>query len=744
MPQPRAKSTQQTLVLSPDSAPERVRVLLPLPLGDGYDYSAPEGVTLKPGDFVRVPLGPRELVGVVWDNAGSDRRPCKAERLRAVIERIDVPAQPRVLRRFIDWVARYTLAPPGAVLRMTMSAPGVFQPPRTLTAFALGRTLPDRMTDARRRVIEVLSDGRPGLARDIAEQAAVSEGVVRGLVKAGALIPVALPADRPFNAPDPDHPGPALSENQSEAGGELCRGVDDGVFSVTLLEGVTGAGKTEVYFEAIAAALRRDADAQAVVLVPEIALTAQWLARFEKRFGARPVEWHSDLTAMQRRRAWRAVANGEARVVVGARSALFLPFSKLSLIVVDEEHDPAFKQEEGVVYHARDMAVVRGSIGEFPVILATATPSLETVVNVRKGRYHRIFLGERHGGAALPDIGVVDLRKTPPERGRWLSPPLIEALSRTFEAGEQALLFLNRRGYAPLTLCRACGHRLQCPQCTAWLVEHRHANRLRCHHCDFQRRPPQTCPECDAEESLAPCGPGVERMAEEVAATFPDLRAAVMTSDTVTGPRQLADIVRRMADRELDLLIGTQMVTKGYHFPLLTMVGVIDADLGLAGGDLRAAERTYQQLAQVSGRAGREERPGRAVLQTYMPEHPVMGALASGDRTRFLDRELDCRRQAGMPPFGRLAAIILSGPDLEAVSEAARALGAQAPHGDGILTLGPSPAPLALLRGRHRQRFLVKTRRAVNIQRMIRRWLAGASVSSKVRIRVDIDPYSFL
>ncbi|MEO5338604.1 MAG: primosomal protein N', partial [Magnetospirillum sp. WYHS-4] len=565
--------------------------------------------------------------------------------------------------------------------------------------------------------------------------------VVKGLVDAGALRVLQVAARPPLPRPDWAHPGPTLSDAQDVAAADLAAKVADG-FSVTLLDGVPGSGKTEVYFHAVAEALRRGR--QVLVLLPEIALTAQWLDRFRDRFGAPPAVWHSDLAMGLRRQTWRAVAEGRAGVVVGARSALFLPFANLGLVVVDEEHDAAFKQEEVVIYNARDMAVVRARLGEIPVVLASATPSLETVVNVRQGRYGLSHLPDRHAGAELPGVALIDLIKAPPPRGHWLSPPLVDALKATFALGEQAMLFLNRRGYAPLTLCRACGHRFQCPRCTAWLVEHRQAKRLLCHHCGHAVRMPERCPSCQAEDSLAACGPGVERLGEEVARLFPDVRHLIAASDTVTGPKAAAELVRRIEDHEVDLVVGTQIVAKGYHFPMLTLVGVVDADLGLEGGDLRAAERTFQLLYQVAGRAGRAQRPGRVLLQTTMPNHAVMQALAAGDRERFLEVEAKGRQEAGMPPFGRLAALIVSGEELSAVEAVARALGRAAPREEGIQVLGPAPAPLALLRGRHRYRLLLKARKDVNVQAVLQAWLAAVPHSRKLRVQVDVDPYSFL
>ena len=717
---------------------ERVCVLLPLPLGP-YDYAVPEGGALHPGDIVTVPLGPRHVTGVVWDAEPGGVEDAK---LKEVGERLEVPPLPDGLRHLIDWVAGYTLAHPGAVLRMALSTPEAFRPAAPRVVYGPGGPPPPRMTAARKRVLEVIAEGPPRSRAEIAEQAAVSPGVVQGLERAGAVSAREVAADAAFAAPDPDAGGLKLSQAQGLAAEDLVSRVAARKYSATLLEGVTGSGKTEVYFEAVAQALRQGRES--LVLVPEIALTSQWLERFERRFSVRPAEWHSDLGRRERRRVWRAVAEGRATVVVGARSALFLPFANLGLIVVDEEHDSSFKQEEGVIYNARDMAVVRARDAAAAIALVSATPSLETVVNADSGRFGRVLLPDRHGGAELPRVELLDMRADPPAANHWLSPVLEREIVRTLKADQQSLLFLNRRGYAPLTLCRACGHRLECPNCQAWLVEHRHTNRLQCHHCDHTSPLPKACPACGAEDKLAACGPGVERLAEEVRALVPTARLVVMTSDTVSGPREAAELLRQVRDHDVDILIGTQVVAKGHHFPLLTLVGVIDADLGLAGGDLRAAERTYQLLWQVAGRAGREAHPGQVYLQTYMPDHEVMQGLASGDRGRFLESEQESRRLQGMPPFGRLAALIVSGEDERAVRAAAQALGQSAPRGEKVQVLGPAPAPFALLRGRHRQRLLLKAGRGVNVQTLLRQWIAATTLPRRVRVQIDVDPYSFM
>lgn len=719
--------------------PQRVSVLIPLALPEPYDYEVPEGLIAAAGDYVVVPLGTQELVGVVW---GEGRSEIASSRLKSIREVLDVPPMPLVLRRFVDWVAQYTLNPPGSVLRLAMRVPGALEPARMRVAYHLCDKRPTRMTPARERVVASASDGFARTIRELADEAGVSDSVVRGLVEAGTLSPVELPAEAPFAVPDIYLPGPVLSAQQLAAAEHLRQLVTKGGFATLLLDGVTGSGKTEVYFEAVAAAIAKGK--QALILLPEIALTSQFLTRFEKRFGVRPAEWHSELSTRERRRVWRGVAEGQTPVVVGARSALFLPFPDLGLIVVDEEHESAFKQEDGVTYHARDMSVVRASLGQFPVILSSATPSLESSVNADQGRYERLVMSERHGVAVMPQIEAIDMRAFPPERGQWLSPPLVKEIGLALAAGEQVMLYLNRRGYAPLTLCRTCGHRIECPQCSAWLVEHRFRRELACHHCGYAAPVPVNCPSCGAADSLVACGPGVERIAEEVTALFPQARMSVLSSDNLRGPASHKAVFDAIEAREVDIIVGTQIVAKGHHFPWLTLVGVIDADLGLENGDLRAAERTFQLLQQVAGRAGRAERPGRVLLQTYMPEHSVMQALVAGKRDAFLSREADARERLSLPPFGRLVGVVVSAADASLANKTARDMARHVPSADHVTVLGPAPAPLSLLRGRTRLRFLVKAGRNVNVQAFMQAWLSGIKVPNAVRISVDIDPYSFL
>jgi len=705
------------------------------------DYRVPHGMTVEPGSIVVAPLGPRQLIGVAWEPERLHTEEVGDNRLRPLLHAYDLPPLSAPLRRLIEWTADYYLSPLAAVLRMALPSSGALDGARAITEYRATGHVPERLTPQRTQALERIGE-RMGLIRELATIGGVSDGVIRGLVKAGAIEAVEVAIDDPYPLPDPAFDLPALEPAQEAAAAALRQAVDAGQFAPWLLDGVTGSGKTEVYFEAIAEALRRGR--QTLVLLPEIALTEPFLKRFAARFGCEPVAWHSGLRQSQRRRAWRAIASGEALVTVGARSSLFLPYPKLGLIVVDEAHEASFKQEEGVQYHARDVAVMRASFEEIPVVLASATPAIESRHMVEIGTYRELRLPDRYGGARLPDMAAIDMLRDPPPRGRWLAGELVAALEDNLAAGEQSLLFLNRRGYAPLTLCRHCGYRFQCPNCTAWMVEHRFTRRLACHHCGHVTPAPHACPECKEEDSLVACGPGVERIADEVHALFPEARTAIVTSDTIWSPSKAAEFVARMEAGEIDIVIGTQLVTKGYHFPNLTLVGVVDADLGLSGGDLRAAERSFQQIRQVSGRAGRGDKHGRVLVQTHDPSAPVMHALIEGDAEGFYAAETEARRGAAMPPFGRLAAIVVSSEDQAEATETARALGRAAPRHDNMVVLGPAPAPLAMLRGRHRLRLLVHANRAVPVQEIIREWLSGVSWKNSVRVSVDVDPYSFL
>jgi len=719
----------------------RVRLLVFNAALGPLDYRVPEGMDVEPGSLVVAPLGPRQVLGIVWEPDRLEAGDVPEHKLRPLLEALPVPPLPAPLRRLIEWTADYYCAPLAAVARMALGSMAALRGGGTTTEYRLTGAEPARLTPQRAAALEALV-GEQATIRELAEKAGVSEGVLRGMAGAGLLEPVTVDLDRPYPRARTDHSVPDLSADQQAAAEAFSAAVRSGGFQPFLLDGVTGSGKTECYFEAMATALERGQ--QVLVLLPEIALTENFLRRFEARFGVPPVLWHSSLKSSARRRAWRAIVRGEAQVVVGARSALFLPYARLGLVVVDEAHEVSFKQDDGVRYNARDVAVMRAKFEGIAVVLASATPALESMQLAEAGVYRRIALPARFGGAELPAIEIVDLRAEQPERQHWLSPPLAAAMKDRLLKGEQSLLFLNRRGYAPLTLCRQCGYRFQCPHCTAWLVEHRLSRRLACHHCGHEVPVPEKCPECGTPDCMVACGPGVERIADEVAERFPEARVTVVTSDTLNSPAKIAEFVEATENRLIDVIVGTQLVTKGYHFPELTLVGVIDADLGLEGGDLRAGERTYQQIAQVAGRAGRGEKPGEVLIQTRAPTAAVITALASGDRDAFYAAETEARRMAGAPPFGRWAAIIVSSEDEAEARDAARAIGAVRPNLPDVQVLGPAPAPMALLRGRHRYRLLVNARRSAEVQRVIREWLGTLRLPPGVRVGIDIDPYSFV
>lgn len=725
------------------SAGARVSVLLPVPVDRAYDYAVPGGVSVQDGDYVTVPWGRKTVTGVVWGPSSGDAIPAnKIKSILAVHD--DIHPMTKDVRRFIDWVAPYTMSPLGSVLKMALSVPAAFEAVAGVKAYLLSPSVDPAVIKPgpRRRIADLLADGIARRGGEIAEKAGAGDGVVRAMVKDGLLIAQEVKAKAPCHDPDIDRDSVTLSQAQHDVALSLKQRMIKGGFDVTLIDGVTGSGKTEVYFEAVADILR--AGKQVLILLPEIALSNAFIDRFKSRFGCAPALWHSALTPAQRRVTWRGIANGESRVIVGARSALFLPYPDLGLIIVDEEHDPAFKQEEGVIYQARDMAVVRAKEGAFPIVLVSATPSLETMNNIWQGKYHHLSLPDRFGVAAKPAIRIVDLTKDKPPKGEFLSPVVVAAMRDVLARGEQSLLFLNRRGYAPLTLCRTCGHRIECPRCTAWLVEHRATSKLQCHHCGYSTTLPSVCPSCNDTESFVACGPGVERILEEVKTHFPQARTKILASDqteTQADIRQALDDIHAGA---VDIIVGTQIIAKGHHFPSLTLVGIVDADLGLAGGDLRASERTFQLLHQVAGRAGRAEKPGTVYVQSWNPHNKVIQALAQDDRDRFLDLEARERQRARMPPFARLASVIVKGQNEGQATLFARELMKRANPPEGVRILGPAQAPIYRIRGYYRLRFLIQAEKSVHVQSVLDAWLSPVKVPAGIDVTVDIDPQSFL
>lgn len=721
-----------------------VGVLLPLIFDEPFDYMAEKDV--KIGQYVTVPFGKSTQIGVVVIiKETSDIEISKIKKILKYHSFLPLSSQ---MFDFIEWVARYNMAPRGMVLKMVMSVRAAFEPsPLNILYTLSGKTLAEaklKNSDSRWRIIDLLKHA-PYTRQEIAKGAAVSQSVIKTLIDAEVLKPIYVENKAEFLEPVGDYTSVQLNTEQQRAADILCKKIDAG-FSVTLLDGVTGSGKTEVYFEAVAKTL--SIDKQVLILVPEISLTTQWLERFQRRFGVRPACWHSNLSSKERTDTWKAIVEGRVKVVVGARSALFLPYTKLGLIVIDESHDQSFKQEDVVNYQGRDMAVVRAKIEHFPLILSTATPDIETLVNVDEGKYDIVRLTSRYADATLPEIKIIDMKKDKPMKGAWgvswLAPNLVKAIDDNLHRREQSVLFLNRRGYAPLLVCRDCGYRMQCPSCSAWLTEHKNAGRLVCHHCGYVDEIPSICPHCGSNEGLTACGPGVERVAEEVCMRFPTAKVEILSSDNAGTFSAMSKIIAKMERREIDILVGTQIIAKGHHFPDLTLVGIVDADLGLMSSDLRAQERTYQLLSQVSGRAGRAEKNGTVYIQTLYPENNVLKSLLNNDRDSFINIEKSSRKLLNYPPYGKLAAIIISGHNQQKALKTAASFGQTAPHSAHVSVLGPAPAPMFLLRDKYRYRLLLKTERNINIQKVLREWLKMVKVPTDVTVEIDIDPYSFM
>ena len=717
-----------------------VSVLTTRPLDGCLDYLSPKG-GVSSGCFVEVPLGRSSTMGVVW---GAGEGQVDKSKLRRITRVLEAPPLREDMQKFLRIAADYTVTPLPAMLRLATRAPGIGEPPKTRTVYKLTGIAPDRTTEARRRVLDALGNGAELGIMEISSRSGSSASVVKGLERQGVLRRAEVRDEDPPQEFDLDRKSAELTEDQIVAVRALKRSVAENRFATTLLKGVTGSGKTEVYLEAVDEALR--AGRQVLVLLPEIALTSQFIERVSERFGCKPGEWHYGTTQAERRRLWHSTADGRVRLVVGARSALFLPFGNLGLIVVDEEHDASYKQDDGVLYNARDMAILRASVCGAFAVLSSATPSLETWVNSGSGKYSRVDLRERFGTATLPNISAIDMRGEKLPSGRWISSALALEVNKRISRGEQALLFLNKRGYAPITLCRECGHQLGCKDCDARLVEHRFRSRLMCHQCGATTQLPKSCPNCQATGCLTAVGPGVERLAEEAAMLFEGARIEILSSDLAGTSRDLSEKIEIIKRGQADIVIGTQLVAKGHNFPLLTLVGAIDTDIGLHGSDLRAAERTFQLMKQVSGRAGRVDRQGVALLQTWQPDHPVIQAILSGDDEGFWSAEAAERRVAGAPPFGRYAGIVISGPNANAVIDMAQAMVRNAAPllRIGAQIFGPAPAPIARVRGRVRYRILVKADRNAKLQPALRNWARQFRIPANVRLSIDIDPQRFL
>ena len=723
-----------------------VKVLLPNVVNRGYDYRLNTDADL--GAFVRVTLMNRPYVGVIYGVGDGTVAPEKIKDISCVFPWKLSVTDLQWIQKMSDW----TMMAPGAVLRLIINVPDAFSEPKMEQLYSYNFDAPkSKMTESRQMVLDAfeLNDNEPMSIADIQSIARVGSAVVKTMIARGMLIPtLARPVEKSFAYEYRDMGNIELNAEQRAAADKIGRDIDAGGFSVNLLDGITGSGKTQVYFDAVWRAY--SAGKSVLLMMPEIALTTQFIRRFESRFGAPPVVWHSNLTAARRRDIWRGVMQGKIRVVVGTRSALFLPWQNLGLIVVDEEHDTSYKQEDMGNYHGRDMAILRAKLSNFPVVLASATPSEETMHNIEIGRYGHLVLRSRYGGAELPKIETIDMREHRPEeykmndeiRTGTLSPVLCDAIKNNLDNHQQVMLFINRRGFAPITQCKKCGWVATCADCSVGMTYHKRLGKLLCHMCGRTMTLPNVCPDCGGEVSMR--GAGLEKIEEEVKSRFPSVRTALVSSDTMMSRGALERLVSKMESGELDIIIGTQILAKGHHFPNLTLVGVVDADMGLFGTDFRSPEHTFQQLFQVAGRAGRGNAPGRVLLQTYQPTHPVLTAICAGNRDEFLHGDMDARRAAKMPPFGQLIGVVIECKKESVLKKFCDDLARNAPNVNGARIMGPVMAQVYVARNWYRMRFLISGDARAHLQPLVTLWLSRVNVPANVRVKVDVNPMNFM
>lgn len=717
-----------------------VTVLLPNPQNSGYDYRLP--FTAKLGDYISVPMRNSEQIGlIVGPGSATD---LDASKIRNAFKLFDIPGMSDLDIKWLYKMSEYTMLKPGAILKLILNVPDAFLPKKMETLYSWSGNV-DRMTEQRIAVSDAfLANPNESLSEtDIKNISGVSTSVVRGLIQSGALIPTGSNVIETFTPHEyKTDGGHKLNDEQLSASSSV--NINHG-FLVHLLDGVTGSGKTQVYFDIVARAYA--SGKSVLIMMPEIALTAQFMNRFTERFGSAPIVWHSNLSSASRRNIWQNVSNGKIKMVIGTRSALFLPWQNLGLIIVDEEHDTSYKQEDMGSYHARDMAILRAHINSFPVVLASATPSAETIHKVQIGAYSVSHLHSRFGGATMPKIELIDLRQNSPapinNQRTWLTEPLVLAMEQTLAKRQQSMLFINRRGYAPITVCQKCGHNINCPDCSIGMVYHQKTGKLQCHYCGNSAPVPTKCPNCGTENLMTHTGVGIERIRDEVIARFPFARVAILSSDLIVSPQSLERIISEIENHEIDIIIGTQILAKGHHFPNLTLVGVIDADMGLFGTDFRSHEKTFQQLYQVSGRSGRAEHPGRVLIQTYQPEHPVLIAIANNDRDGLMKNDLKNRLAASMPPFGQLISIIVECDDEKKLQSFCQKLSDITPIANGVSILGPMPAPMYKIRSWYRMRFLVTGGEKSKLQPIVEHWLNKIKIPHDIRLKIDVNPQSF-
>ena len=659
-----------------------INILLPLPFNQTFQYLCNEEEKVELGDFVLVPFKDKIVTGCIWENKSKLKKQLPKKKIRNIEKKLNFSPLNKQNRDFIDWVSNYTMNNLGSTLKLCLSIKQIFK----------------------KKKIE-----------KIKEQF------------------LNLPSNKPL-----------LTKEQSNAKKYIFQKIDNKKFSTVVIDGVAGSGKTEVYFEAINKCLMEKK--QVLVLLPEISMTTQWFDRFKKKFKTNPLLWHSDIKGSEKIKIWKSILEDNVNIVVGARSSLFLPFKNLGLIIIDEEHDQSFKQEEGIIYNARDMAVVRAKISNIPIILCSATLSIETKLNVLERKYDVVKLKQAYGEAGLPEVKIIDLGKNPPEKGMWLTDEVHRELKKTIEFGNQALFFLNRRGFAPYVFCNSCYKKILCPNCDVGLVFHKKIDNLICHHCGYKsllENNKKICKESEKKCDLFLYGPGVEKIYEEIKNKNKNLNIEILTSDVMQKKGKGETILRKFEREEINVIIGTQILAKGHHFPKLTLVVIVDADFGFIGGDLRAAEKTFQLLTQVSGRSGRSRLSGKVLIQSTMADNPILKKIKRFDLNGFFLEELNIRKESGLPPFKKLCSLMLISKNEKKLNDFCRKMKVNIEPSNEFEVLGPAPPFISYIRGKYRKRFIIRCSRNKNIQQFVSIWLKKLQIPFDLKIAVDIDPYNF-
>ena len=659
-----------------------INILLPLPFNQTFQYLCNDEEKVELGDFVLVPFKDKIVTGCIWENKSKLKKKLPKKKIRNIEKKLNFSPLNKQNRDFIDWVSNYTMNNLGSTLKLCLSIKQIFK----------------------KKKIEKIKDQSLNLSSD------------------------------KF----------LLTKEQLNAKKYIFQKIDNKKFSTVVIDGVAGSGKTEVYFEAINKCLMEKK--QVLVLLPEISMTTQWFDRFKKKFKTNPLLWHSDIKGSEKIKIWKSILEDNVNIVVGARSSLFLPFKNLGLIIIDEEHDQSFKQEEGIIYNARDMAVVRAKISNIPIILCSATLSIETKLNVLERKYDVVKLKQAYGEAGLPEVKIIDLGKNPPEKGMWLADEVHRELKKTIESGNQALFFLNRRGFAPYVFCNSCYKRILCPNCDVGLVFHKKIDNLICHHCGYKsllENNKKICKESEKKCDLFLYGPGVEKIYEEIKNKNKNLNIEILTSEEMQKKGKGETILRKFEREEINVIIGTQILAKGHHFPKLTLVVIVDADFGFIGGDLRAAEKTFQLLTQVSGRSGRSRLSGKVLIQSTMADNPILKKIKKFDLNGFFLEELNIRKESGLPPFKKLCSLMLISKNEKKLNDFCRKMKVNIEPSNEFEVLGPAPPFISYVRGKYRKRFIIRCAKNKNIQKFVSIWLKKLQTPFDLKVSIDIDPYNF-